>query len=110
LKIWPRAKRPTASVEADSTAEFTPGAGAVTSPRSRAFLKALGALVGGAGVAQIAARSAGATRIDGTPTTTVDTNLTVQGNLVVTAPNRVGIGAPTPQGALDVAGEWTSPA
>ncbi len=71
----------------------------------RAFLKVLAALVGGAGGSQMAGghRSAEASYIPGTPSDTVDTNLTVQGQLVVQ--QKLGVGTAAPHGQLEVAGE-----
>ncbi len=76
----------------------------------RTFLKAMAAALGGAGLGQLAGvRPVDASYTPGPLGDTVDTNLTVQGNLIVTSgPNgagRAGIGTATPQGALDVTGE-----
>lgn len=74
----------------------------------RSFLKGLSAVLGGAGAGELVAgpRPAEAVYIPGTPSDTVDTNLTVQGQLIVQ--QRVGIGTTTPQGQLEVAGEIRS--
>ena len=71
----------------------------------RAFLKGLVAAVGGALVAPavMVTRKSEAAYVPGTPSDTVDTNLTVQGNLIVN--QSTGIGTSTPQGKLHVAGD-----
>lgn len=72
-----------------------------------AFLRRVAAAVTAVGIAELARapRPASATYIPGSPQDIVNTDLQVQGNLVVTSPNRMGIGAASPQGTLDVAGE-----
>ena len=75
----------------------------------RAFLKGMAAAVGGAllGPLVTATRKAEATYIPGTPSDTVDTDLTVQGNLIVN--QSTAIGTSTTQGKLHVAGDiWVN--
>ena len=70
----------------------------------RGFLKLVAAAAAaGMGQALARPRPAEASYIPGSPSDTVNTNLTVQGNLVVN--QNVGIGTSTPAGRLEVAGE-----
>ncbi len=74
----------------------------------RAFLKTLVAAVGGAVVAPfVAPHAAEATYTTGVGGDTVDTNLTVQGNLIVgpSGTGSMGVGTANPQGKLHVAGD-----
>ena len=75
----------------------------------RAFLKGVAAAVGGAllGPLVTTSQKAEATYIPSTPSDTVDTNLTVQGNLIVN--QSTAIGTSTTQGKLHVAGDiWVN--
>lgn len=85
-----------------SPSSATP-AGALAAPMThRQFLKVLVGTVGGAGLGLAgAARLAEATYTPGPPDV-VDTDLTVQGNLIVDG--NVGIGRASPAGKLDVGG------
>ncbi len=78
---------------------------AIRSVSHRAFLKTLVAALGGAVVAPLALppERAQAKYITGSPSDIVDTNLTVEGNLIVN-PNSMAIGTSTLQGKLNVNG------
>lgn len=83
----------------------------VAVPRNRGFLRALAAVLAGAAASQFIDRPipAHANYTPGTPSDTVDTNLAVQGNLVVNAPvgptSQLAVGTPTLSGTLNVGGD-----
>ncbi len=92
-----------------------PAAGAAAiGPRAvttRAFLRGIAGVATAVGLGEALRNApvAGATYTPGVPSDTVNTNLTVQGNLYVmggaNGPGNVGIGTSNPQGKLDVAGD-----
>lgn len=103
LRFW-RKKPVSQASEPPHAADGSAGlSSSLTTPIThRQFLKgALGAL-GGAGLALAGpAGPAQANYITGSPSDTVDTNLTIQGDLIVDGD--VGIGTSSPAGKLDVA-------
>ena len=109
VRFWRKRNGGSNRTEGDGVAEGAFGSSLLS---HRAFLKTVVAAVGGAVVAPLALpKSAGATYIPGSPSDTVDTNLTVQGNLIVgpTGGSSMAVGTSTMQGKLHVAGDvWVN--